>query len=229
MDLINKFDRFLESDLALSIPQELRDKIGILYFQSLRLNIINKKHNLTGVYEMDRHVLLQLDLESLEYMCSTNKYFYDICQNDYFWRLKVQHDFGDDVAQLKPLNDTFKKQYYYISDIDSDDAAKDGRLDAMIWMERDNRYMDLNTAMYAVIGGNLEILKLLAEMDIFPGEDDIEADIPLQIMDVNKYNQLITREIRKCTKAKNKTKVNKNKSKDFRIEYTKLYKNNKYN
>jgi len=149
--------------------------------------------NLTGVPELDYKVLLKLDLKSLRYLSQVNTYFNRIIRSDYFWQQKVQHEFGKDVARLKPQQETFKDQYIYLENTHPNDAAENGRLDAMIWMIRDNRFMDSSTATYAVIGGNLKILKLLAEQNILPDEfviedEDLDPEDPI----VKWYNLVIT-------------------------------------
>lgn len=71
--------------------------------------------SLTGSFDTDLELLLKLDLQSLERVCRLNTFFSTICQNDLFWRDKVEKDFGRTVLRYKPLDETYRQQYLFLS------------------------------------------------------------------------------------------------------------------
>lgn len=83
--------------------------------------------------ELQYNILLNLSSLDLLNYCQTNRQAYAICQNDYFWILKLQQDFGIDYDQAYDLQN-FGPRYAYdiIENSYNDDlenALKNGRLD----------------------------------------------------------------------------------------------------
>ena len=61
--------------------------------------------------ELNFIISKQLPLRDLESWCLTNTQTYRICQDDHFWKLKVQNDFPESI---NPTNDKWKQFYYYL-------------------------------------------------------------------------------------------------------------------
>jgi len=140
----------------------------------------------TGIPEVDFSIMLQLNLRSLKNICRTNRYLNSLCQSDYFWKKKIQQDLGQNIVQMKPFGESYRDQYRYIIITGAETAAADGRMDALIWMERyGDRYIGTETANAAASNGHLNVLQWLSSMGIFPVEDVVE-DAPNNI--VNWYS-----------------------------------------
>ena len=52
-----------------------------------------EKHDFSGVKDVDKMILLNLDIESLRNVCQVNKYVAEICNDKSFWRNKIAKDF----------------------------------------------------------------------------------------------------------------------------------------
>jgi hypothetical protein len=125
---------------------------------------------LTGVPELDQLLLVNLPLSSLKDVCQTNSYLNSICQDDYFWKLKVEHDFLPIITAFKPLDETYLEQYQYLLQISPNEAATDGRVDALILNEMKGILPNVWGANWAAENGHLNVLKWLEERKIFPNE-----------------------------------------------------------
>ena len=69
--------------------------------------------SLTNLQDLDVMILLNLDEEDLNNMCNVNRYFTDICNNDDFWRLKIDRDFPGS-NDFKP-SDMLYRDYYVMA------------------------------------------------------------------------------------------------------------------
>jgi hypothetical protein len=93
--------------------------------------------------EITSQILLSLNYDDLMSACKINKDFNKVCQDEYFWRLKVEHDYGTPLAQYQLPNVTYKQQYVYLMSIkDPNRAAREGRLDILEWLARYNIFPD---------------------------------------------------------------------------------------
>ena len=57
------------------------------------ISVQSKKHDFSGVKDVDKMILLNLDIESLRNVCQVNKYAAEICNDKSFWRNKITKDF----------------------------------------------------------------------------------------------------------------------------------------
>jgi hypothetical protein len=78
----------------------------------------------TGIKDIDLEILSKLDDSEIGKLCSTNKYFRNLCKDDVFWRNRTIKRFGKYLGNAETLN-TYRNQYniptwrlYYISLID---------------------------------------------------------------------------------------------------------------
>jgi hypothetical protein len=102
---------------------------------------------LTGVEDVDRLILLDLDYRSLITACISDQYTNRICQDDFFWQQKVIRDMGQEVMKSKLPEMNYREQYRtLIDDMDEEDAIRDGRLDYLIWMKLDPDFVLVNSA-----------------------------------------------------------------------------------
>lgn len=120
---------------------------------------------LTGNPDTDSLILLKLPYPSLISTCLSSKYLYSLCQSDYFWKQKVNRDFGRTVMESKPQGESYREQYIYlrraIKKREIEFQAEKGRLDALIVLGQ--RY-NMNLTMIkrvAAVRGHLHILKWL--------------------------------------------------------------------
>ncbi len=91
--------------------------------------------------DVDRLILLELDDIQLKAVCGSNKYATSVC-NEVFWKQRVEQKYGAAVANAKPTNMTYRKQYFTLPMFVSKggnlvisrrlNAIKQGRLDAFI-------------------------------------------------------------------------------------------------
>ncbi len=129
---------------------------------------------LTGIEEIDILILLELDADDLRNLCNDN--LSNLCHNEKFWMFKVIKDFGQEVFQNKPPNETYKQQYWYLQQTFEKQnllkPIKENRLDAILVLEPlipnlQGAYKQA-VANYASVIGNLRVLELLKKYDIFP-------------------------------------------------------------
>jgi hypothetical protein len=135
--------------------------------------------------EITSQILLSLNYDDLMNACRINKDFNKVCQDDYFWKLKVEHDYGI-LTQYKPLDITYREQYGDLHDINTDilirddipsdytanQAAGRGRLDILKLFASYGIYPDENAILAVVENGHLEILKWLAETKgLYPDQE----------------------------------------------------------
>ncbi len=66
---------------------------------------------LTGNLDADRIILLKLDDIRLEAVCLSNKYATKVC-NEVFWKMKVEQEYGQNLADTKPKGITYRKHYF---------------------------------------------------------------------------------------------------------------------
>lgn len=124
---------------------------------------VNMDHSgLTGIAEVDRIILSELDDNLLSHICSFNKYFFSLCQDDNLWRAKVVKTYGEEVASYKPAHFTFRQQYW--------DLKKGSVI--LTYIIRDHRYdkilayhkyfhSDPTLVLQAIEEGDLPLLKFL--------------------------------------------------------------------
>lgn len=145
--------------------------------------------SLTGIPEVDFQTLLNLDLISLQQVCQTNRYIQNICQDDYFWYLKVQHDFGD-LVDYKPVNITYRQQYQTLSNPNLIDAIHNNRPDVLEVLKSQGKMPNIKAANAAAALGNFETLAWLAANNIYPNLDGaIEAAVQDNIQVLTWMNQ----------------------------------------
>lgn len=150
---------------------------------------------LTGVQDVDRLILLDLDYKSLIAACSSDQYTNKICQNDFFWQQKVIKDMGQEVMENKLPNMTYREQYQTLmDDMGEIDAIVRGRLDYLIltklgpdfqlaglaamhgrvnilkWAEQHGLILDTAMANAAAKMGKINVLDWLYEKGIYPDE-----------------------------------------------------------
>lgn len=129
----------------------------------------------THIPEIISRILLSLDYKHLIHACQINKDFNRACQDDYFWKLKVEHDYGT-VIQNKPPNITYRQQYVDFMTIkDPNKAMELGRLDILKWLAQNNIYPAEYATAFAAAHGKLELLKWLDQNGIHPIEDDVTS------------------------------------------------------
>src|SRR5437016_8912690 len=75
------------------------------------------RYLLTSIYDVDEHILLQLDIDSLYHICLTNKNAQSICNNSSFWKTKFKYDH---LPLSEPLPITLKQWVHkYINTINN--------------------------------------------------------------------------------------------------------------
>jgi hypothetical protein len=98
-------------------------------------------------------ILLDLSNEDLIKVCATNKRMYEICNNySSFWRNKFVKDYGEQGAQYKPENRSWKDHYITVF-IDLEKFKKDSIkfFDYIAWKENiDNSFfIDIPNKKYS--------------------------------------------------------------------------------
>jgi hypothetical protein len=124
--------------------------------------------------EITSRILLSLNYDDLLNACRINKDFNKVCQDDYFWKLKVEHDYGM-LTKYKPTNITYHQQYVDLMTIDDPDgAAMNGRLDELQRLAQDDIYPGQEGIDEAANAGYLEISQWLARTkNLYPSPGGI--------------------------------------------------------
>lgn len=133
----------------------------------------------TGILERDFDILLNLDPLSLMYVCRVNTYVNDICRDDYFWRQKVDRDYGEEVVRLKPSEETFQQQWNRLHRLDpmNSQVAARGYLDELTVLEKSGNLPDQDDVYYAVKGGHIHVLDWLAQRGFVPDEEAVNEAV----------------------------------------------------
>lgn len=162
---------------------------------TVKFAVTYREQLLSGIEDVDRLILLELDYRSLLAACTSDSYTNKICRNDYFWRQKVEHDMGYEVMINKLPGMSYREQYRTLIDgMTEDDAIRNGRLDHLIlndhylnqsdvalaagygwinilqWAEADGVLIDKRTANEAAAGGRINVLEWLFEKGIYPDD-----------------------------------------------------------
>jgi len=69
----------------------------------------------TGISDTDREILFLLSYDDAVNACSSSHYLYNLCQHPSFWHEKVIRDYGQQIAELKPADDTYQGQAFRLS------------------------------------------------------------------------------------------------------------------
>lgn len=124
----------------------------------------------THLPEITSQILLNLDYDELMNACRINKDFNKVCHDDYFWKLKIEHDFGT-ITHYKLPNISHHQQYIYLMATKNPNrAAAEDRLDILEWLAQYNIFPDENGANEAVKSGQLKVVKWLLEHNIEPDQ-----------------------------------------------------------
>jgi hypothetical protein len=117
----------------------------------------------TSVPEIMFQILLSLNHKDLMNTRTINKDFNKVYRDDYFWKLKVEHDYGM-VTEDKPPSITCRQQYLDLMTIkDPNKAAAKGRLDVLKWLAHTDAHLSQHSTNWVAANGRLKILKWLAE------------------------------------------------------------------
>lgn len=68
-----------------------------------------------GIPEVDTHILLRLSDDELFSACMVDTYTKKVCDDDDFWKDKVEHDYGGDTVNTTPENVQYRIQSYLLS------------------------------------------------------------------------------------------------------------------
>lgn len=69
---------------------------------------------LTGVEDIDIYILAFLDLTALDKACQSCRYIHKLYYRDLLWYIKVKHEFGEKIANLKRCDISYYEQYRYL-------------------------------------------------------------------------------------------------------------------
>ena len=100
-------------------------------------------------FDVDYRILLQSSFDELKSLCSLNTYFQDICNDDLFWKDKVEMEFGEVDS-----SDTYREIYKRIHQADGIEAVKNNRL----YVLEHNDLYNKSLLTIAAIYGNIPIL-----------------------------------------------------------------------
>jgi len=153
---------------------------------------------LSGIEDVDRLVLLNLDYRSLLAACTSDHYTNRICQDDFFWQQKVIKDMGQEVMKNKLPKMSYREQYRTLTEgMFESHAIKKGRLDYLIlmkvvpdsylvdtaagyghinilkWGEEHGVILNGTTANNAASRGKVNVLNWLYEKGIYPNDRGI--------------------------------------------------------
>jgi hypothetical protein len=133
---------------------------------------------LSGVNDVDKLVLLNLDYKDLLAACTSDPYTNKICQDDFFWRQKVERDMGPEVMKNKLPEMSYREQYRTLinNNMNKDTAIRKGRLDYLIWK---NIQPDYNISRAAARSGQINILEWTHNHGILLDQEIADYDAAL--------------------------------------------------
>ena len=113
-------------------------------------------------------ILLDSDYRDLTSYCLGNSNAYNICQDEYFWKQKLDKDYGG-LRQYKPTNLTYQQQYVSLYNLPTlYQAINNSRFDQLMLLYNKGSVPDLRPLNTLVTKDDLEILKYYANKDILP-------------------------------------------------------------
>ena len=74
----------------------------------------NLKHTVTFRPQYTHDDLINMNYYALLRKIKINKDVFNICNNDDFWYAKVCNDYGLNICNNKPPNETYREQYEYL-------------------------------------------------------------------------------------------------------------------
>lgn len=154
----------------------LRKKIVVLFrkYYDYDRNIIfiinTKMENLAS--EILFKILLDTQYRDLVSYYSTNNSIYNRCQDEYFWKLKLDCDYPN-LRQYKAVNLTYQQQYASLYNLPSTGIAiVNGRLDQIILLHKNYQIAEPEELNIAVANGAIDILNYYANnTNVLPNED----------------------------------------------------------
>lgn len=143
---------------------------------------ISSSKFLTGIDDVDRVILLNLDDKSLLNACMSNKRSADISTNDNFWNQRIQHIYNVDLSDYKKEN-TYKEVYRILREnkdskhSELEEVSKRGYFPLVKQLIEEDKLKDHlhNNGVlgWAARNGHLQIVKYLIE----------EAEVKFHITD----------------------------------------------
>ena len=137
---------------------------------------------LTGIPDVDINILANLDDKDLFNACLVDNYIASLCRSDQLWYDKVQHRFVG-AEKYKSAEKEWRKYYMELADVsvnpttdDANNAAGNGHLDVLKWLEQKGILPDNEGAGKAAKNGYLNVLKWLEQWSIFPWNSDGAAN-----------------------------------------------------
>jgi len=139
----------------------------------------------THIPEIISQIILNLDYGDIVRLCRVNKDLNRMYRDEYFWKLKVEHDYGM-FTEYKPSNITYRQQYVDLSIVSNDDpdpkiqkfhdrnntniAARKGRIDVLQWLAQYNIYPDSQAIETAAEKDHLGVFQWLMQHNIHPNQ-----------------------------------------------------------
>lgn len=130
----------------------------------------------TGVIDTDLLILLELPYQGVLNMCAASKEHSTLCDNNYFWEMKLERDFPGSRYYV-PDTSNFKLMYKRFATENIEKAAKRGHLNIVQYLyQRDPLTLPTKGAIdRALRRGHLEIVRWANELCILPSEDTIHG------------------------------------------------------
>jgi hypothetical protein len=122
----------------------------------------------THIPDVISQVLMILDYHNIASACRTNKDLNKMYQDEYFWKLKVERDYGM-LTEYKPSNITYRQQYAdFLATKEpyqekAEKAATEDRLDILQWLTQYGVVLDRDIADIAAFKNSLNVLEWLAQ------------------------------------------------------------------
>jgi len=133
--------------------------------------------------EMQREYMLYLPVTDIANYCTTNFTVKEICMDDYFWLLKVNHDFPG-VSRYKPKDITYQQQFLDLLDNMHPIVATIGdRIDILEWLYSKGIRPTQETIAIAATYERINVLEWLYSKGIHPTQ--VNADIAMGYRQVN--------------------------------------------
>ncbi len=134
-------------------------------------------------YEVRQYVVVQMPYPDVLRFCATSKESKKVCDDDFFWKLKVAHDFPKKASEGYEgmWREKYKEYWQEISE-KLFDCAKDGHLkcvDSLLQFGIDPNIQDeiRRTALYlASSRGHTDIVRVLLDHDANPDLQDWKQD-----------------------------------------------------
>ncbi len=160
------------------LPPKIRARINRVLKENPTLSMI-----MDLPYKVRMYVVVQIPYPDVLRFCATSKKAKEVCDDDYFWKLKIERDFPDKAAAPEGRRRETYKKYWQEAQKKLLSCAKEGHIDCVEsllqlgispdFKSKTGRNAGRTALLLASWDGHTDVIRLLLEHGANP---DIQTD-----------------------------------------------------